>query len=883
MIWNAQSIRKKRFEFFKFLDKNSLDIILVSETYLTHCDTFTNPNYFTYRLDRDDGRRGGGVAILVRKDIEHKLLPCVGTKVIESLSIQIRISNRSFTIHSVYFPGSNDPFILRQFKTDLDLLTSRSNFIIGGDLNSRHVSWKCQRNNAAGRILNNIVEGDDLLVHFPDTPTHFPHCGNLPSTIDLFITKGFPNPLYPTTDNSLHSDHVPVLTTLEFHIERQKLRNNAPRDYFRADWKGYRRFIELNIATDASTTALHNENEIDAAIENFTDLILKAEDQFVPLKPIHQHTTQLPREICALIGLRRAKLRRLRRTNDRTIKAEIDLLNVRIDHLTKDHVNKQFSKSIEKINEDPGPNRRKFWKLTRFMKNRPKQIPAITNEGAKLITEEEKAVAFADHFKSVHEATETHLGRDVTSKNIKNSLNHIETSIVEDSTVPLIQRSTLVSIISTLRNTKAPGLDRVNNRHLKQLPLAAVELLGNIFNACLRISYFPMNWKKSKMRCICKPGKPPTAIASYRPISLLSCISKLFERIILELMNIHIADNNVILPQQFGFRPGKSCTHQLYRITNNIRTDLKAKKSIGMLSIDLKAAFDSVWHDALIHKLHSNGFPMFLTKIIQSFLFGRTFQVAIGRTLTTEYDVTAGVPQGAVLSPTLFNIFLSDIPTNFQADLAQFADDTALLATSHSTKAIVRKLQMASNRLCGFFHRWRIRVNGPKSESIIFTRKRAARHRPQSCVQVNGVDVTWGRTLKYLGLQLDPKLTFQSHTEFILEKFNKLIKSLYPLIHRNSKLSTTNKVLIFKTIFRPTLTYAAPVWGSCAASHRKKLQIAQNKVLKIILDVPRRTPTTEIHDALKLDLFNDHLDRLNFNFISNCRVNVNPDINSLIA
>lgn len=144
--------------------------------------------------------------------------------------------------------------------------------------------------------------------------------------------------------------------------------------------------------------------------------------------------------------------------------------------------------------------------------------------------------------------------------------------------------------------------------------------------------------------------------------------------------------------------------------------------------------------------------------------------------------------------------------------LAQFADDTALLAYSHSTPAVIEKLQNAANKLCRYFKPWRVRVNGPKSEAILFTRKRANRHRPRSCVSVAGVDVEWGQVIKYLGLILDPKLTFSRHVDSIIVKTDKMIKCLYPLINRGSKLCHSNKILLYKSLFRPTISYASQIW-----------------------------------------------------------------------
>lgn len=281
--------------------------------------------------------------------------------------------------------------------------------------------------------------------------------------------------------------------------------------------------------------------------------------------------------------------------------------------------------------------------------------------------------------------------------------------------------------------------------------------------------------------------------------------------------------------------------------------------------------------------MYSYGFPLHLVKITQSFLKDRSFEVTVGGSTSSIRAVTAGVPQGAVISPTLFNISNSDIPMDNNTEIAMFADDTALLATSHSTPALINKLQKSSDRLSKFFKRWRIRTSGEKSKATIFTRKRAARHRPRKCLKVANVDVTWNTSLKYLGLILDPKLTYSKHIDSILTKTDKLIKSLYPLINRRSKLSTSNKVLLYKSIFRPTISYAAPVWGKCAKTHIKRVQVLQNKVLKIMLDKPRDFSTSSLHQIAQIEPISEFINKLTLKYLQNCRYNQNSDVNSLIA
>lgn len=885
-IFNAQSVRNKKNEIFEFLSDNQVDIALLSETHLTDKDSFSCPDYITYRLDRLNHHKGGGVALMIKRGIKHDLLPCPDTQIIEALSIQLYIQNHSLEISSIYFPPSKSNEDHVQFAKDLQILTKGPNFLIGGDFNARHTSWNCIRNNTAGHILYKIIQNDDLMVHYPDTPTHFPHSGANPSTIDLMITKGVSGIDLIGTDDSFSSDHVPILFALDFDVDRSAIPARVVKDFSKANWLGFTTFIDREIpqlitALDKMPVENH---DIDSSLEKFTQIVEDADRHFIPTKTLnHNGQPSLPNDILALIGLRRSKNRSYRRQRDPILRQEIKTLTIRIDYRMREVTNERFDRSLKLIDKHPGPFRKKFWRITKYFKNRSRPIPILKTDGKKLITELEKCNALANHFAKIHEETDTNLGFDVTSRKIKDSIAQVRNISTNIDTIPLVRKENILPIVKSLNLSKTPGLDKVSNKHLRNLPLSGLDFLSKIFNCCLRNGYFPDDWKKSKIFCLCKPGKPSSEVSSYRPISLLSNISKVFERIILQKLNAFIDERNIILSEQYGFRKGKSCNHQLFRITNYINGNLKRKKSTGMLSVDLKAAFDSVWHEALLHKMVALEFPLYLVKMVESFLSNRRFVVSMGQTNSSEKTVDVGVPQGAVLSPTLFNIFLSDIPRKTsEILLALFADDTAGMATSHSTKAIINKLQRFSDSLCRYFRTWRIRVNALKSEAMIFTRKRAIRHRPQKCVKVNGVDVNWNNSATYLGMKLDPKLTYRNHVESRIIKSDKAFKALYPLINRKSKISTGNKLLLYKSIFRPTLTYASPIWHNCAKVHQNRLQRHQNKILKVMLNLPRLTPTESVHELAGIDQLKVFTEKTRLAFVKSCQYNINQDINDLL-
>lgn len=882
MIWNARSIRKKHLEFFEFIRSHNILISLVNETHLKDSDSIFHPDFIIYRLDRGGNRRGGGVAIIVNRIVIHELLPCPQTKVIEAIAIRLCIDGRRLVVAATYYPGSDNPADLNMFVEDLHTLELLgANVILGGDFNSRHSFWGCQRANQSGNTLFREIMSGDFSIFPPDSPTHFPATGNTPSTIDFILAKGAFSPENVRTLTGLPSDHLSVSFELSDTFDSRTIPKRSIRDFSRVNWSSFGNFITRKLA-ERQFVSLQSPAQIDEAVEIFESTICEADRRFVPKIEIKYNHPKIDPETWALISRRRMLNRRWHRNHDTQDRDQVSNLSRQIDAALDRQVNQRFARSVQRIDRDPGPYKKKMWRLVKNLNRKSTSIPPLRTDEGILITPSEKCEAFADHLSNIPGNRTSGHRRNTFEISVDRSCDVID-QLNQSEVIPEISLQALKIEIACLKNNKAPGIDTIDNKHLKHLPDAALRFLLLIFNACLVIGYFPNRWKQSIVSCICKPGKPKNKVPSYRMVSVLPHPGKLFERFILQFVNVHLDDNNLIIPQQYGFRKGKSCVHQLKRVDGIIRRGLRARKSTGMLSLDLASAFDCVWHNGLLFKMIRLDFPVFLLKITRSFLNNRFFSVSINGTRSIPRRVMAGVPQGAVLSPSYFNIFFHDIPTPRDGELAQLADDTAFLSTSHITNTVINRLQKASRSFSRYFSKWRVKVNGSKSKVVLFTRKTATRHIPTRRIKVGGRSVDWDQNLVYLGLKFDKRLTYKDHINDKIIKGNLTLKSLYSIVNRNSRLSVPHKILLFKTIFRPGFTYASPVWMRCALSHKRRLQIFQNKILKIMLNKPRRFPTSLVHSIAAVETVEEHLDRLWVKFESGCINNMNPDIVALTS
>ncbi|KAL1487554.1 hypothetical protein ABEB36_015773 [Hypothenemus hampei] len=244
---------------------------------------------------------------------------------------------------------------------------------------------------------------------------------------------------------------------------------------------------------------------------------------------------------------------------------------------------------------------------------------------------------------------------------------------------------------------------------------------------------------------ISKPGKPPNEVTSYRPISLLPTISKLFEKILLKRLKPVIDNNKIIPDHQFGFRERHSTIDQVHRITNIIEKSLEEGKVCSTVFLDVAQAFDKVWHEGLYCKLNKL-LPNPFSQLLKSYITDRVFRIKQEDTYSELKEIKAGVPQGSVLGPVLYLVYTSDIPKLENDTIATFADDTAIMAVGNDHEEAAKQLQSSVNKITNWTKQWRIKLNETKSIHVNFTNKKK-QHIP---VNINNIPIPYADTAKYL-------------------------------------------------------------------------------------------------------------------------------------
>ncbi|GBN53794.1 RNA-directed DNA polymerase from mobile element jockey [Araneus ventricosus] len=786
---------------------------------------------------------------------------------VEATVVVINFKNLDkITLTSIYIPPMSDNAL---FTFDLENLIQISpHQIICGDFNAHHTSWNCSSNTPRGNTLHSFATQVGLEILFPNSPTRYGF--NSATTIDLAIVRDF---LFPYDINSLpemSSDHNPVILTFYLRYTLPDCSGNT-----QILWKK----LVNSLAHDFNCSILNinTPDALDKLTENFENFILNSVQKNTTKQKINKPNSN--EKIGQLSNQRNLARKMYQTTRNPVYKTNMNRLNKQIKKLN--YSIEQNSLNNKLINISTFDN--SLWKFVKPFQKKHKNIPALCGLHNIALTDNDKAncLALETQF------TLNELHHQETEMLVKNSVEGLRNTIPTRCTnkdLPL--PSEIISHIKKLKNNKAPGADNISNKIIKNFPPNITIILTFIIQRILLIGHFPTRWKTAVVIPILKPGMDPTLPASYRPISLLSSLSKIAEQVILTRFNDHLNENNLLCPEQFGFRPNLSTTHQLVRVTEYITEGFTKKQKTGAVFLDIQKAFDRVWKDGLIHKLITLNTPQYLVKIFDSYLTNRSFRVRVKDELSEQKIIQAGVAQGSKLGPVLFSCYINDIPKQFNTLLCMYADDTAILAQNKNPNYIQLALNRHLATIEDWFHKWKIAINAGKTEAVMFCKNIKNLNFPQ--LKINNIQIPWSQECKYLGVILDRKLTWKPHFLYTKKKFRNAARKFYPLISRNSKMHRDNKMLIYTAYLRPILTYAAPVWGYAAKSNIKILESQQNIVIAQICHATWYMRATDVRKALNFPSFKEFIKKLAINFYKSfdnsdneaikCIHNYKPDI-----
>ena len=404
----------------------------------------------------------------------------------------------------------------------------------------------------------------------------------------------------------------------------------------------------------------------------------------------------------------------------------------------------------------------------------------------------------------------------------------------------------LKDAISKAHDT-ATGPDEVHYQMLKHLPPKSLQALLDIFNDMWETGKFPESWELATIIPIPKPGKDHAEPNSYRPIALTSCLCKTLERMINVRLVWYLESNNLISPVQSGFRSERSTNDNLVRLETFIRDAFVAKEHVVAVFFDLEKAYDTTWRHGIMRDLHDLGIRGRLASFIENFLADRWIQVRVGSTLSEKFDQAQGVPQGSILSTTLFNIKINSIMDCLdpKTDGSLYVDDFCMCYRSKSMRTIERHLQQCINRIENWASHNGFKFSKSKTQCVHFCQLRKVHNDPELYLYGSLIPVV--EDFKFLGVLFDRKLSFIPHIKYLKAKCLKALNLLKVLSHTDWGADRTVLLQLYRSLIRSKLDYGSIVYGSARPSYISSLDTVHHQGLRLALGAFRTSPVQSLY------------------------------------
>ena len=414
--------------------------------------------------------------------------------------------------------------------------------------------------------------------------------------------------------------------------------------------------------------------------------------------------------------------------------------------------------------------------------------------------------------------------------------------------VPRITVSTpgVVKLLKDLNPSKATGPDSIPGKLLKEAASELAPALSIIFQTSIDQGQIPDDWKSAKIAPVYKKGDRSQP-SNYRPISLTSICCKVIEHIIHSSVITHLENHHILSDHQHGFRKRRSTETQLILTIQDLVHNLNAGEQTDAILLDFSKAFDKVPHRRLLLKLQHYGVRGNILAWIQDFLSDRTQEVVLDGSTSSRCSVTSGVPQGTVLGPLLFLVYINDMPSCIQSPARLFADDCLVYTKIRST-ADCEKLQEDLHKLQEWEGRWLMQFHPEKCEVITISNRK---NPIKFGYTIHGHNLQHVDNAKYLGVTINKSLSWNNHIDNITKKANQTLA----LLRRNINMcSQGSKEQAYKTFVRPTLEYASSVWDPHTARNINAIEMVQRRAARFTTGIYHRTSSVSyILNALKWD------------------------------
>ncbi|KAI5738982.1 hypothetical protein M8J77_013456 [Diaphorina citri] len=829
--WNINGIKTHLNDLkIKVKDTNP-KVIAIQESHLKTEENFEFNGYVSVRKDYDGGQQAcGGVTILIRKNLHFEYLNIQSPLQVVA-SVIYFYPAYPISICSVYIPNDVTPQ-----KEDLLYIINQlpRPFIICGDFNAHSPQWGSTTSNIRGKALEQILTLDDIyLLNKPDHKTYLHPASGAESTIDFSLCN---SSLAPKLDWNVFPqgfDHHPIVISIN-------LRPNPMTDFLprwkidNADW---------SLFSVLSCFEIDENANIHEKIKEFKDKIISAANGSIPkTKPCKKkYAVAWWNEQCYLaIKERNRAFRNYRR--DKTIENLIAYKKQRalVKRTVLESKRKSWMNFASSISSSTP---------TSIVWNRIKRINGNgkNNTAIKAIKINNEIIVLpSDIANIIGQFYERKSRERILPQTEPHDFNFSSTN-EEKYNLPFTSWE-LETAIKSLRPHSSPGADEIHNQMIMHLPESTTALLLRLFNQIWRENVFPEDWKHSILVPIPKPGKDSTLPENLRPISLTSCLCKLFERIVLKRLNFFLESNKLIAPEQSGCRKNRSTLDNLISLQTEISDALVNKQYLLCTMFDIRAAYDSIQKNVILKQLHTWNMRGHLSLFLSNYMQTRSFQIRLNNSILSDvYSMECGLAQGGVLSCPLFAIGINAITSFIHPALSSslFVDDYCIYMRDKDKDTLISLMQESINNLASFSESTGLFFSSEKTKAIMFSRKNKQ--------NVNAINLTMGEqrievvnSARFLGLIFDRKLTWAEHLKNLKKSCYNRTRILKTLSKKAWGSNRKMLISLYKTLIRSKLDYGSIVYNSATSKTLQMLDPVQNQCLRLATGAFRSSPTASL-------------------------------------
>lgn len=779
-----------------------------------------------------------GTAMYIRRGLQWtqvRLLPEYDQhREIEGCSIKLETKDGPLTINGIYLRGNSQ----RQTRLQLESLWENGNGLYIGDHNIRSTRLGQTRTDTTGRMLETYHENGLIEIWHTNLPSRPNHAGQ--GILDIAIATG-PTMQYRANAKqieSIGSDHMPWLLTIELEHELQlPVGRNLKAFLSNADSiNRYKREIEQHLQyLHEIGTVIDTNDRCEIAILNTENAIIRALDIVAPFEPI-DHKNALTPELREALETRNRLKRIAARTRTFSARYEYNQAKNLFARMLYEWRDEKWRKIINSTENQ----RERMWRVQKSLKKPPQRLPMIP--GCQSERDTINALVNAAIVQDVN----------VDAEN-KDTMKTTPFQPIEEINMLNIKKA-----VFSFKNRKAPGPDGIQGYALKYAGPVLWKRLADVVNYILHTGYFPTRWKTGECIFLHKNGKDYRQPTSYRPITLLNTMSKVCERVLYD--KILKSTFEVIPDFQHGFVRGKGTATQILRTGKYICDHLAARRHVSMIATDLTKAFDSIHHEGLTKKLVDSNIDARFIKLIENYLDKRRTRGRFRTTTGDDIHVPHGVPQGSILGPLIFNLYVHDLPKTDIAGqiMSQYADDLCVLNVGTTPDFATIKSEWAANVIMTYYHKWGLKCNVDKTECIMFSKRRPQTDRHQKgykpFVKIKDTQIHYKKEVKYLGVWLDRNLSMNKHVAYVRKKAQMVRGMLGPIIGWFSKVDVEVKKLVIQACLLPVLDYGVvQLLPRISKSNILSLERQYRMALKTASNLPRCLPTEIIWEMLDED------------------------------